>query len=154
MGGDKLHSLGYQSVVIRSIRQRGDAWRHVLLTLAMLAVALKVLIPPGFMAGKPTNDAPFALVLCTGQGAVVVQPGEALPSHEDTDKSPTGSAHDSPCVFASHNLAAALPSLSDAGALTVFAYHDRPQAILPDLAPGRGLTGPPLPARGPPSRLI
>jgi hypothetical protein len=62
------------------------------LTLATLAIALKILIPPGFMAGPPTNNLPFALVLCTGQGAMVVAPGDALPSHGDQDKAPASNS--------------------------------------------------------------
>lgn len=62
------------------------------MTLATLAIALKILIPPGFMAGPPTNNLPFALVLCTGQGAMVVAPGDALPSHGDQDKAPASNS--------------------------------------------------------------
>ena len=140
--------------MIRSARQSTGFLRHVCLTLATLAIALKVLIPPGFMTGPPTNNLPFALVLCTGQGAMVVAPGDALPGHGDQDKAPASNSHDSPCVFAGHGLGAPPPSLIDAGVVEFVAYEYRPQAAVADLAPGRGLTGPPLPARGPPALLI
>lgn len=140
--------------MIRAARQPTGLLRHVFLTLAVLAVALKVMIPAGFMAGPSTNDLPFALVLCTSQGAMVVSSGDALPGHSDHDKAPADAAHDSPCAFAGHGIAAAPPVLADAGAVAFIAYDFKPAPAAPDLAPGRGLTGPPLPARGPPTRLI
>lgn len=134
-------------------RHAPGVWRHVLLTLATLAVALKVLIPAGFMAGQPTNGLPFALVLCTGQGAIVVQPGERLPSHGD-DAPASQADNGGPCLFAGHAAAAAPPALADLGVVEFVAYAFHPRVISRDLAPGRGLTGPPLPARGPPAQLI
>lgn len=140
--------------MIRAARQPTGLLRHVFLTLACLAVALKVMIPAGFMAGPSTNDLPFALVLCTSQGAMVVAPGEALAGHADRDKAPADASHDSPCAFAGHGVVAAPPALSDAGAVEFVAYAHRPASAAPELIPGRGLTGPPLPARGPPTRPI
>ena len=138
--------------VIRIARQPLGIWRHVFMTLATLAVALKIIIPPGFMAGAPTNDLPFALVLCTDQGTMVVPPGEALAGHETPDKAPA-ETHDSPCVFAGHAVGAPPPNPIEAGIVAFVAYDDRPQASVAHLAPGRGLAGPPLPARGPPALL-
>ncbi|MDD3838623.1 MAG: DUF2946 family protein [Phenylobacterium sp.] len=138
----------------RSARQSLGAWRHVCLTLAMLAVALKVMIPPGFMAGGPSNDLPFTIVLCTAQGAVTVQAGDALPGHGDQDQAPAKSPHDSPCAFAGHGLGAPPPTLHDVGRAQFVAYQPLAPSTPPSLAPGRGLAGPPLPARGPPSLLI
>ncbi|WP_374576845.1 DUF2946 family protein [Phenylobacterium sp.] len=126
--------------------------RRVWLTLAMLAVALKVMIPAGFMtAGPQEADLPFALVLCTAQGAVTVDPGD-LPGH--SDDAPT-ERHDSPCAFAGHGAPLSLPNLIDAVRVEFVAY--RAPAAVPvrqAVAPGRGLAAPPLPARGPPSLLI
>jgi hypothetical protein len=139
--------------VIRNTRQPTGPWRQVLLTLAILAVALKVLIPPGFMAAAPSNDLPFAIVLCTAQGALTIGPGESLPAHGKSDQ-PAKSSHDSPCVFAGHGLGAPPPTPADLGPAEFVAYRAPVASTPPGLAPGRGLTGPPLPARGPPSLLI
>jgi hypothetical protein len=128
--------------------------RCVCLTLAVLAVALRVLIPAGFMAAAPTNDLPFPIVLCTGQGAMVFAPGDVLPGYEDRgpDESTT---HDSPCAFAGHGVGAPAPNLIDTTRIEFVAYA---ATTLPvpavAIAPGRGLAAPPLPARGPPSLLI
>jgi len=127
--------------------------RAVFMTLAALAVALKVLIPAGFMtAPDPRNGLPFALVLCTGEGAKVVQPGDALGGHHD--KNADKSAHDAPCPFASHAAAAPPPSAFTTAKVDFVAYVAIPPARVVHLAPGRGLAAPPLPARGPPSLLI
>jgi hypothetical protein len=140
--------------VIGLPRQFRRPWRHVFLTLATLAIALKILVPPGFMAGGPTNTSPFALVLCTAQGAMVVAPGAPLPQHDgDGRQTPAKSAHDAPCAFAGHSLSAAPPNLLDAAAVAFAAYQDHAPSAVSDIAPGTGFVGPPLPARGPPTLL-
>lgn len=128
--------------------------RQVCMTLAVLAIVMKVLIPPGFMAGAPTNDLPFQIYLCTAQGGVAIQSGEALPHGNDPAKAPANAAHDSPCAFSGHALGAPPPSVADTPAAAFLAYLAPAPSLSPDLIPGRGLTGPPLPARGPPALLI
>ena len=125
------------------------------MTLAALAVALKVLIPAGFMtAPDPRNGLPFALVLCTGDGAKLVQPGDALAGHQDKNGGGDKSAHDAPCPFAGHGAAAPPPSPFTASKVEFVAYAPVEPTRVIHLAPGRGLAAPPLPARGPPSQLI
>lgn len=125
------------------------------MTLAALAVALKVLIPAGFMtAPDPRNGLPFSLVLCTGDGAKVVQPGEALAGHQDENGGADKSAHDTPCPFAGQGAAAPPPSAVTTAKVEFVAYAPVEPARFTYLAPGRGLAAPPLPARGPPSQLI
>ena len=109
--------------VFWSAPHRPGAWRHVCLTLAVLALAMKVLVPAGFMTAAPTNDLPFPLVLCTGQGAMVVAPGDLLPGHEQKG-SDEKSAHDSPCAFAGHGLGAPAPNLLDATRIEFVAYAE------------------------------
>lgn len=132
-------------------RQGASTTRGIFLMLTALAVALKVMIPAGFMTRAATNDLPFALVLCTAQGAVTVEPGETA-GHDSPDDV---ADHDSPCAFVGHAAAAPAPSPIATGDVEFVAYrrHAAPVAAV-DLAPGRGLAAPPLPARGPPSLLI
>ncbi|MDP3746888.1 MAG: hypothetical protein Q8Q88_07535 [Phenylobacterium sp.] len=126
--------------------------RGIFMMLAALAVALKVMIPAGFMTRTATNDLPFALVLCTAQGAVAVEPSQAAPEHDDGGDA---ADHDSPCAFAGHAATAPAPSPVAIGVVEFVAYRRHVAPIAPvDLAPGRGLAAPPLPARGPPSLLI
>lgn len=127
--------------------------RHVWLTMATLAVALKIIIPPGFMAGPAANDLPFALVFCTPQGAMIVAPGDALPGHGG-ETGEAQASQDAPCLFAGLTASEPPPSPGDAGAAQFVAYDYRRPAVAPDLAPGRGRPAPPLPARGPPAQLI
>lgn len=128
--------------------------RTTLVVLAFLALAMKVLVPPGYMAApaEAEGGAPFALVLCTAQGPI---PAAALPdaAHDDDSKVPAdgddGARH-SPCVFAGHASGAAGPELLSVSAATFAAYAPPSTAERPSIAPGRGLAAPPLPARGPP----
>ncbi len=134
--------------MIRAARQSTGLMRHVWLTMATLAIAFKIIIPPGFMAGPPTSDLPFALVLCTAQGAMIATDTDG----HDTDKAPASA--DAPCLFAGLAAAPPPPVLTDAGAIEFVAYDFRPNTVAPDVTPGRGRPAPPLPARGPPTQLI
>lgn len=125
------------------------------MTLATLAIVMKVMIPPGFMAPTASsNTPPFALVLCTGQGAVTIHRGKTLPGHSDEDKVPAKSGHAAPCAFAGQGAGAAPPADIRVSQAQFIAYRPHVPSTPPSLAPGRGLAGPPLPARGPPSLLI
>lgn len=134
-----------------ALRNNG-LWRHACLALAAIAIAMKVLIPQGFMLSGAGQSQPFQLVLCTGHGAVVLEDGKALGSGDH--QVPAQPAHDQACGFAGHGLGAPPPSALETGIASFAAYRPAPLALAPDIAPGRGLTGPPLPARGPPVLLI
>lgn len=115
--------------------------------LAMVAIGLKILIPPGYMAAPPKAEGPgFNLVLCTAQGMIDMTAAAEDPAPADEDDG----AHHSPCIFAGHGVAAAAPSLLGAQPVA----FQPVTAARPDLsdavAPGRGLAAPPPPARGPP----
>jgi hypothetical protein len=131
------------------------ARRPVFLALAALALAVKVLVPPGFMAAPAESAANgFPLVLCTGHGALVLDAADA--SSTDRRKAPDQKpSHDGPCTFAGHSVAAPAPALAASGVVE-FADYARaaPSATPSDLAPGRGLAAPPLPARGPPDTIV
>jgi hypothetical protein len=139
--------------VTRSVSHRWTLARAVFLTFAVLALAVKVMIPAGYMAAPSANSSmPFALVLCTAQGAKVVEPGEVL---DQDHKAPADNArHDSPCAFAGHGAAALAPNSFTVATVTFATYMPLTPVRVTYLAPGRGLAAPPLPARGPPSQLI
>lgn len=122
------------------------------MALAGLALFLKILIPPGYMAAPPKADGPaFALMLCTAQGMVMVDPSDLDAQGEPAPGEDNGARH-SPCVFAGHGLNAPATGLT-LGEIVVFtppATHGL--AALAEVAPGRGLAAPPPPARGPPSQ--
>lgn len=134
-------------------RRRSGPWRQLFLTLAVLALALKVLVPAGFMVQAPSPAAAFPLVLCTEHGTVALD-AAALPGAHATKKAPAQKpAHDSPCVFAGHGAASVAPGLFSVAAVAFADYRVPPIVLRRELAPGRGLAAPPLPARGPPSQL-
>lgn len=133
---------------------QGSAFaRRLCLTLAALAIFLKVAVPAGFMPqARSAERLPFALVLCTGQGVVTVDAGHPGGPDQDHGKKP---AHDAPCLFAGHGVQAPAPDLFDPVPVEFVAFTAAaPKAPPYDLAPGRGLAAPPLPARGPPQKLI
>ncbi len=127
--------------------------RHVVATLALLAVVLKILIPPGFMPATNRIDTlPVALVLCTGQGPLVIQSGgDVVP--RDEDKAPSKPSHEAPCAFAGQALGAPPPAVGATVALEYFVQRGAEPTPPPAAAPPRLSSGPPLPARGPPPPL-
>jgi hypothetical protein len=125
--------------------------RHVCLTLAVLAIAMKVLIPPGMMvASGPRNELPFPIVLCTGEGMLSVAPGAPLSQHDDKT---APAKPEAPCLFAAHALAAPPPVVASVLEVAFVAIESDAPTIVASITPGRGVSGPPLPARGPPIQL-
>jgi hypothetical protein len=142
--------------VIR-VSSRYAAWRQAWLGLALLALALNILVPAGFMPGRagPGPAASFPLVLCTGHGAVTVDGAAAPAQGPQSKKAPRQAPSDSPCAFAGHGAGGEAPRLLAFEAIEFVAYQRPARRSAPrDIAPGRGLAAPPLPARGPPILLI
>jgi hypothetical protein len=111
-----------------------------LAVLALAAVALRVLIPSGFMVAQTRGG--FPLVICTGHGPLdMSSAGDPLHGKK--------SSNDAPCAFAGH--AAASPPASFAVAAAVGLVYLAPAMDRRgDLVPGRGLAAPPPPSQGPP----
>ncbi len=120
--------------------EAGGLW----LVLAMLAVCLRILAPAGYMT---TPDQPFALVICTGEGALKVK---SDPSHQDHN-APQGHA---PCAFAGLGVATAPPEPSAVLAHVPFVRATAPAARPASMRPGQGLAAPPPPATGPPALSV
>ncbi len=114
-----------------------------LAVLALLAVGLKVLTPPGFMIAQ--NGESFPLVICTGHGPLDLS-GKADPIHGKT------SPNDAPCAFSGH-AATAPPALFVVSAASALVYLAPVRDRRADLYPGRGLAAPPPPSQGPPASL-
>ncbi len=121
---------------------RAGPGRRGLMGLALLALWLKVMLPPGFM---PATDASALLVICTGHGPLTPRAGgKALPRQADKL-----------CTFADQ--ATSPPGPPAAPVLvpprTVFLAGMAPpeRRIMP---PGRRLAAPPPPAQAPPARLV
>lgn len=129
-------------------RHRGSFLHSTWLAFVAVAVMLRVLVPSGFMVGKPTDEAAFALVICTPQGMIAVS--AETPPDGDVDGVATDSA---PCAFAA-SAQLAPPPLFEVAAWTMARAEPAALAPVGHLVPGRGLAAPPPPARGPPLLLI
>jgi len=128
-------------------RARSDGMRSVFLTLALLALVLKVLVPQGFMVSNKGEG--FPLVICTGHGVQTV----AAANH-DGSKAPLQKKSDVPCAFAG-GVTPPAPSHLAVLSEPYAAQADRIGAVrLRDLIPGRGLAAPPPPSQGPPTASI
>jgi hypothetical protein len=117
------------------------------MTLTVLALAMKILVPQGFMVAD--RGAPFPLVICTGHGAAVFNvdaPG--------FPKAPAPKKSDQPCAFAG-NITPPHPSaIAIVSETVVFSREIPGNARTFDLAPGRGLAAPPPQSHAPPTVSI
>ncbi len=122
------------------------------MTMAMLAVMIRVLIPAGFMVAPGPDAGGSRIVICSGQGAVEVLV-DGL-GHQTKSPADHGEARggEHPCAFAS---LATAPLTSDQALVSASAdYADPVQA--PGISaqrPGLGLAAPPPPKTGPPILL-
>lgn len=147
--------------VIRQILAR----RHVATLILACALAVRVLIPAGFMIGQTASGAP-ALVLCPGQDSRIAPPPGAMAGmhHDMTHMMPDGSTMsghdmgkqghdpgtDRPCAFAAVGLAVDMPVPAPALAPPPPpAFAGLPNRVPSD--PGHGLAAPPPPSTGPPT---
>lgn len=120
-----------------AIRIQPGEWK---LALIALAIALRVLIAPGFMPVFAADG--ITVSLCTAQGAVEVE----LPG-----KAPAQKAHD-PCPWG----ALAAPPLTPEAPLLVaipFTVATVAASLPAALRPHIGAPAPPPPATGPPATL-
>ena len=120
------------------MRQRLFLW------LAALALAVRVLVPAGYM---PADGKGLQITLCTGDGMVTAWVDEQGNLHKG-EKAPDGKG-DHPCAFTGVAALAQADSPADALELPALASHV-PSARITHAAPGRGLAAPPPPQTGPP----
>lgn len=127
------------------------SWRRAGLWLAMAAFALRLAVPAGFMLA-PDSANHLVVTLCSGTGPQTalmdlktgeISPNKPAGDHHQKDKA------DPPCAFAGIAVAALTPAeVQIAAPLRLSAAAlATPAQERPALAP----TGPPLPARGPPT---
>jgi hypothetical protein len=113
--------------------------------LALVALAVGVMSPPGFMVAAGGSGP--AIVICTGHGPAFAPGGSSSPGGADHGRGKA--THDGACPFAGHGLASTRPPL---GIIAKVAFAPSPATLEPraDVAPGRGLAAPPPPSQGPP----
>lgn len=123
---------------------RGTFRGEIAVALLLLALAMRVLVPAGWM---PSVDG-RAITLCTGTGAVEAWVADDGTIHK---KAPgeTGKGAE-PCVFAGLGAALLTPDPPVAPP-TLFAAPVAAVLAVPAVAIGRGLAAPPPPPTGPPA---
>jgi len=129
-------------------------YRGLTVVLLVCALAMRMMIPSGFMIAPSAHGA--TLILCPDQGSVPVamthkmgamaMPGHDMGKHGGDHQ---GKGADHPCAFASAGAAADLVSIVHPAAPLIRA--DFASALFGVSAqPGLGLAAPPPPKTGPP----
>ena len=125
-------------------RNRSQGWRSVCLTLTLLALALKVLVPQGYMVSE--RGPGFPLVICTGHGPLTLnEDGHGVP------KDPIQKKSDAPCTGAGAVTPVTPSALTAVSELIVLVAEDLHSDKALDLIPGRGLAAPPPQSHAPPA---
>lgn len=123
-------------------------FRNLAATFILLALALRVIIPSGFM---PSAERGFALTICTGIDTQTVWMDKSGKLHKE-DPSKGKSVEHQPCAFAgtamtADALAADFEVAMAPVALAIPVFAKREVSV------GAGLAAPPPPAIGPPSYI-
>lgn len=134
--------MASRSLLTRLRRPGGRARAWLGLVLA-LALALKLLVPQGWMPGAG------GLVLCSEGMSAQAGPVVHAAMGGDAHKAPGHALPDHPCAFAGLGLAATpvLPAATLAPPVVPVAAVERASYVV---SVGRGLAAPPPPATGPP----
>jgi len=121
-------------------------FRNLAAVLIVLALALRVIIPSGFM---PSSERGFALTICTGMDTQTVWMDKSGKLHKE-DPSKGKSVEHQPCAFAGAAMAADVLSADFQVAMAPVALAI-PVFAKREVSVGAGLAAPPPPAIGPPS---
>lgn len=121
-------------------------FRNIAAAMILLALALRVIIPSGFM---PSSERGFALTICTGMDTQTVWMDKSGKLHKE-DPSKGKSVEHQPCAFAGAAMAADVLSADFQVAMAPVALAI-PVFAKREVSVGAGLAAPPPPAIGPPS---
>jgi hypothetical protein len=138
-------------LVIEAMRSGSRSHRMLALAVLACALALRMLVPQGWM---PVSDAHgFRITMCSGTGPMdmtIAMPGMTM--HGKADHAPQQPMQEHPCTFAHLGMALAEPP-SLTLPLPPFAQAEALALKTPAVAIGRGLAAPPPPSTGPPTLL-
>jgi len=121
-------------------------FRNLAAAMILLALALRVIIPSGFM---PSSERGFALTICTGMDTQTVWMDKSGKLHKE-DPSKGKSVEHQPCAFAGTAMAADMLAADFQIAMAPVALAI-PVFAKREISVGSGLAAPPPPAIGPPS---
>jgi hypothetical protein len=123
--------------------------RRAPMAAAMLALALQLMFPAGFMAAESGQAHGLPIVICTVQGQVSLNWDASSTADSGAHKSKAPAKSMAGCPFAGHATASAPPTPAVIATPVAFdAYLSTTRAYV--VFPGRGLAAPPPPAIGPP----
>lgn len=129
--------------------------KQVLAVLVLLAMAVRALIPDGYMlAPARAPSATFVLTICTGHGPLdaVFDPQSGEIHHRDStpkdDPASPDPSKDKPCTFAA--MAHLAPLQATIGLALPEWIETHATRIAIGIIPGRGLAAPPPWSTGPP----
>jgi hypothetical protein len=129
-------------------RRSPSSWpRCAFMAAALLALALQLLFPAGFMVAEPGQAHGLPIVICSAQGQVLADWDALATPDAGHKKAPVKSM--AGCPFAGHAVASDPPA--PAALAMPVAFETAQAPARPYLVfPGRGLAAPPPPAIGPP----
>lgn len=135
--------------MLRGLRHGRTGFSQVLAALAFIAIAVRALIPTGYMVGPAEDGRILPIVLCSGHEAFLdLSTGQLVEGGAPADDDGQSKQTSAPCVFA---VSAHLATPQAAGELALAqVYVDEAPAIRPVSVPGSGLAAPPPWATGPP----
>lgn len=128
-----------------------DSKYNWLFAFVLLALAMRMVVPAGWMpsmvAGKAT------ITLCTGTGTGMVEAWVDAEGKIHKESPAKKSAGDQPCAFAGLNAAVDAPALDFASLPLPFAPQMPQSNAATSVAIGLGLAAPPPPATAPPALI-
>ncbi len=119
--------------------------RNIAAALIVLALAMRVLVPSGWM---PSAERGFALTICTGMDTQTVWMDKSGKLHKE-DPAKGKSVEHSPCAFAGAAAPADLAIATLAAASVSLVSIEAPM-VAQAVSVGHGLAAPPPPSIGPP----
>ena len=119
-------------------------FRNVAAILVVMALAVRVLVPAGWM---PSTENAFALTMCAGADTHTVWLTKDGKLHKEDPSKGKGASH-APCAFASASAVADVPT--DAAVALSAPQTNVPSITRYQLRVGQGLAAPPPRATGPP----
>jgi hypothetical protein len=131
---------------MRAVRHSQTSW---LLAFVILALAMRMIVPTGWMPSAVAGKA--MITLCTGAGMVEAWVDADGKIHKDSPAKK--GAGDQPCAFAGLSAAADAPSYAELSLEPLLPPQSVPGAALTGVAIGLGLAAPPPPAIGPPTLI-
>ncbi len=123
--------------------------QHLMLTLMVFALAMRMVLPAGWMPTVSNGQA--TITLCTGAGMVEAWVDADGKLHKESPVKKH--AGDQPCAFAGVGAAVDFPAFASIALALPFIAQPALTFALNNVAIGLGLAAPPPPAIGPPSLI-